>query len=83
MTPHRKSTRNWLFKNNILKILKHLVFRKLCGTAFLLIFRWIAENGEMNYEIKSGIPDHISSCFSLYINFNRSMKPNICDSFKA
>ena len=33
--------------------------------------RWIPENGEMNFEIRSGIPDNISACFSLYINFNR------------
>ena len=33
--------------------------------------RWIPDNGEMNFEIKSGIPDNISACFSLYINFNR------------
>ena len=33
--------------------------------------RWIPENGEMNWELSSGIPDNISACFSLYINFNR------------
>ena len=35
------------------------------------LFRWIPENGEMNWELVSGIPDNISACFSLYINFNR------------
>ena len=38
-------------------------------TSFLS--RWIPENGEMNWELSSGIPDNISACFSLYINFNR------------
>ena len=33
--------------------------------------RWIPENGEMNFEFRSGIPDNISACFSLFINFNR------------
>ena len=38
---------------------------------YVCLVRWIPENGEMNFEIKSGIPDNISACFSLYINFNR------------
>lgn len=38
---------------------------------YVCLSRWIPENGEMNFEIRSGIPDNISACFSLYINFNR------------
>ena len=36
-----------------------------------LIFRWLPENGEMSVVLRSGIPDQISACFNLYIEFNR------------
>ena len=51
-------------------VLVSSVRSSFCTLAPFLI-RWIPENGEMNWELSSGIPDNISACFSLYINFNR------------